>query len=536
MDMFSRLSGPLSDSRLGFNLIAIHGAITLTVLVSLILRRLIMHGGSRLGQWTGLKWLTTAGEEAAKRARIILFWLTIAGVGLSILAGALYHLAGRDIRLDLWDWYQDLTITQLTRAGFRLGVAAAAFVAAWVSVRSIRRLWPGLEAQVISWVGLSGNEKVVGRISSVLRWYTITLVRLAAVWFIGRVLLLEQPYDGVFGFIVRVFTFLVLARLLTLSSHILIRVASDAGDRYLSDGKLKHYWESVTRLFPLGQRCFDSVAYVFVALLCLRELAPAREFARFYGLRIIACIGILFLTRVAIELFQVLLAEAFGLNNDDGPIDQKKLTLAPLLNSVSQYVLYFGAALWILDVIGINTTPFLAVAGFLGLAVGLGAQNLVSDLVSGFFILFENQFLVGDYIRVGDAAGRVEAVGIRVTQIRDEQGKLHIIPNGQIKGIISYSKGYVNAVVDLKVSSGTNLEEIFRAMAEAGRRLRQKHHEVIADTQIHGLIELNTSDMTIRAVTKLKPGTHGAMQNEYRRILKEVMDQNNAVNRPAMAA
>src|SRR5262249_16222838 len=120
--------------------------------------------------------------------------------------------------------------------------------------------------------------------------------------------------------------------------------------------------------------------------------------------------------------------------------------------------------------------------------------------------------------------------------IRDEQGKVHIIPNGQIKGVISYSKGYVNAVVDLKVPSGSNVEEVFRAMAEAGRRLRQDHHEVIADTQIHGLIELNTSDMTIPAVTKVKPGTHGAMQNEYRRILKEVLDQSIAASRPALAA
>src|SRR5262249_13005746 len=152
---------------------------------------------------------------------------------------------------------------------------------------------------------------------------------------------------------------------------------------------------------------------------------------------------------------------------------------------------------------------------------GLGAQSLVTDLVSGFFILFENQFLVGDYVRIGEAAGRVEAVGIRVTQIRDEQGKVHIIPNGQIKGVISYSKSYVNAVVDLKVPSGTNLEELFRSMAEAGHRLRQKYRDVISDTQINGLIELNTSDMTVRAVTRVRPGTHGTMQNEYRRILKE---------------
>jgi small conductance mechanosensitive channel len=359
-------------------------------------------------------------------------------------------------------------------------------------------------------------------------------------------LLLEQPYDGVFGFVMWLFTILVLARLLTLSFRIFLRIATDTGNRYLAGGKFRHYWEGGTRLFPLGQRCLEATVYVSALSLCLMEIrpiarlvehfAPVAKDTRPWTTRIIICIGILFLTRVLIELFQVLLAEGFGLYKDSGLVDQKKQTLVPLLNSVSQYVFYFGAALLILDVLGVNTTPFLAVAGFLGLAVGLGAQNLVTDIVSGFFILFESQFLVGDYVRIGDAAGKVEAVGIRVTQIRDEQGKVHIIPNGQIKGVISYSKGYVNAVIDYKISSGTNLADIFRAMTEAGYRLRQEHHEVIADTQIHGLIELNTSDMTIRAVTKVKAGTHGSMQNEYRRILKEVLDEQTAAHRPAMAA
>jgi small conductance mechanosensitive channel len=536
MELVSRLDTSLSDGRLGFNLIAIHAAITLAVLISLVLRRVVTHGGSRLGQLTGLRWLGAAGEEAAKRARSLLFWLTLAAVFLSILAGSLYHVAGRDIRVDLRDWYRNLTVAELTSIGFRCALAAGAFIAAWASVRTARRLWPALEETVTRWVGPSSNEKVVRRISTILRWYTIVVIRLAALWFSARLLLLEQPFDGVFGLVMRVFTFLALARLLTLSSRILLRIITDAGDRYLAGAKFQHYWQAITRLFPLGERCFDAAVYVTAASLCLIEFHALATIVQRFSPRIVECIGILFLTRVLIELFQVLLGEAFGLYSDDGLIDQKKQTLAPLLNSVSQYVFYSGAALLILDVLGVNTTPFLAVAGFLGLAVGLGAQTLVSDVVSGFFILFESQFLVGDYVRIGDAAGRVEAVGIRVTQIRDEQGKLHIIPNGQIKGVISYSKGYVNAVVDLKVPSGTNLEEIFRAMAESGRRLRQEHHEVITDTQIHGLIELNTSDMTVRAVTKVKPGTHGVMQNEYRRILKEVLDQQAAADRPSLAA
>ena len=536
MDLLSRLGDPLADSRLGFNLIAIHGVITVAVLFALVLRRLINHGGSQLGRWTGFRWLTAAGEEAAKRARVLLFWVTVGVVLVAIAAGAIYHLLGRDIRLDLNEWYERLTIAEFTRLGLRVGSAVAIGAVAWVVGRNVQRLWPRLEDKVTTWIVVAPGEKTIRRISSLLYWYTIAIIRLAAVWFVLGLLVLDGSYDRVFGLVARILTFLVLARILTLSSRVLLHVLRDIGNRYLLPGKFAHYWQSVTCLVPFGERCFDGVVYVFVAVLCLGEIESIRDMVRQFGPKLITCIGIVFATRVIIELFQVLLAEAFGLYRENGIIDQKKQTLVPLLNSVSQYVFYFGAALWMLDVIGINTTPFLAVAGFLGLAVGLGAQNLVSDLVSGFFILFENQFLVGDYIRIGDAAGRVEAVGIRVTHIRDEQGKVHIIPNGQIKGIVSYSKGYVNAVVDLKVPSGANLEEIFRAMAEAGRRLRQRHIEVIADTQVHGLIELNTTDMTIRAVTRVKPGTHGVMQNEYRRILKEILDQDNAVNRPARAA
>jgi small conductance mechanosensitive channel len=199
-------------------------------------------------------------------------------------------------------------------------------------------------------------------------------------------------------------------------------------------------------------------------------------------------------------------------------------------------VLYFGSVLMMLHVFEIDTTPILAGAGVVGLAVGLGAQNLVADVVAGFFILFENQFLVGDMVQIGDAVGRVEMMSIRHTQIRDESGKLYIIPNGQIKTVINFSKGYVNAVVDIKVPTSANLEEVMREMSEAGRRLRERRAEVMDDTIIKGLVELTPADMTIRAVTKVQPGTHLAIQQEYRTILKEVFDETAAANSTLKAA
>src|SRR5262249_36144777 len=153
--------------------------------------------------------------------------------------------------------------------------------------------------------------------------------------------------------------------------------------------------------------------YVLAAWLCARGLGMLGQLPDHYGPKIVECIGIFFATRVLIELVQVLLGEMFGLYADEDSIDQKKRTLAPLLYSISQYVLYFGSALGIMRVLELDTTPILAGAGILGLAVGLGAQSLVTDVVSGFFILFENQYLVGDYVQIGEAAGTVEAVGIR---------------------------------------------------------------------------------------------------------------------------
>jgi small conductance mechanosensitive channel len=259
-------------------------------------------------------------------------------------------------------------------------------------------------------------------------------------------------------------------------------------------------------------------------------IAEAFRFIRFiaeYGSPIVQCIGIFFVTRVLIELAHVLLYEAFGLYKPASAHNQKGRTLVPLLHNICQYVLYFGAGMAMLKTVGQEdyAKTILAGAGIVGLAVGLGAQSLVTDVVSGFFILFETQYLVGDYVQIGNASGLVEAVGIRVTQVRDGRGKLHIIPNGQIKGVVNYSKGYINAVVDVKVPTGADLEATFRNMAEAGRRLKEQHAEVLAETEIQGLVELGTSEMTVRAVTKVEPGTHTGMENEYRRLLKIVFDQ-----------
>src|SRR5690606_1629021 len=108
-------------------------------------------------------------------------------------------------------------------------------------------------------------------------------------------------------------------------------------------------------------------------------------------------------------------------------------TLASLLKSVGFYTVFFVAGMMVLESIGINTASLLAAAGVAGLAIGFGAQNLVKDVVSGFFILFEGQFRVGDYVGIGNVEGVVEQTGLRTTWIRSFGGEVHIIPNGEVR-------------------------------------------------------------------------------------------------------
>jgi small conductance mechanosensitive channel len=515
----------LTDSRFLANLTATYGIVAAMVLLSLVVRRLLGRGGERLAQWTGLRWLDGVGREAARRARRLIARLTWLGVVLLTGGGIAYHVAGRDVRHDVQAWYADVTAERWLNMGLRTAGVATLVVAAWVGIRVVRRLCGAAERRVVDRFGESVSPDGIARWFTLLRRFGGLAVCLGAVWVGGEVVGRHRLADHIIGFVFYVTSLVVGARLLTLAGRAVTRVGVRAGDQYLAEGRFKNYWERVRVLFPFGQRCFEAAVYVEAASL-IAEALRFIQFMAVYGSAIVQCIGIFFVTRVLIELAHVLLYEAFGLYKPESAHNQKGRTLVPLLHSACQYVLYFGSAMAMLKALGMGdyATTILAGAGILGLAVGLGAQSLVADVVSGFFILFESQYLVGDYVQIGHATGTVEAVGIRLTQVRDARGKLYLIPNGQIKEVVNYSKGYINAVVDVKVPAGSDLEVTFRVMAEAGRRLKEQFEEVLAETEIQGIVELGTAEMTVRAVTRVQPGTHEAMQNEYRRQLRSAFD------------
>ncbi|MCS7044854.1 MAG: mechanosensitive ion channel family protein [Gemmataceae bacterium] len=552
MDLLIQV-GEALDDRLLANLVAVHVILAAILVVSFVVRKLLLHGSDSLVRWTGLSWLERVGEEAKRRTRALMFWVTLVAVAAAMASATVYHVLGRDVRPDLEAWYRHLAGPQLlvlAWTGAKLGALAALV---WLTLGLVRRGIRLAEAYALraleeeagrdvppSEVATPGAalpasalpervrvEETTHRWFGLLERFCLAAAVLGGLWGAGAVL--DWPTaDIIVLFLLRLLAIVTAARLATLACSTIFRVLTRLGNRRFAASALRRYWEHVARLFPFGQKCFEAAVWIYAST---RAVALFRgvAFVEDYGDNIVKCIGIFFVTRVLIELAHVLIHEAFGLYRTDRPVDQKGQTLVPLLESVSQYVLYFGSVMVMLEICQLpGRNHILAGAGLLGLAVGLGAQSLVTDLVSGFFILFENQFLVGDVVQIGEAQGRVEAVGIRTTHIRDDNGKLFIIPNGQVKNVVNFSKGYINAVVDYKAPISANLEQLVHDMTEAGRRLRAQRREVLAETVIKALVDLTPGDMTVRAVTKVQPGTHQAMQLEYRRLLKQVLDERQA--------
>lgn len=280
-------------------------------------------------------------------------------------------------------------------------------------------------------------------------------------------------------------------------------------------GRLRH-------LAPLTKRAADYLIYVGVATWTADHLTPG-TWASQAGRIALRVIVIFFLSRILIEVCLLFLHEFFlHRGNQDSAEYQQRQTLVPVAASILRYLIYFMAVVMSLKEAGLDPTPLLAGAGVAGIAVGLGAQSFVGDLVAGFFILFENLFLVGDHIQVGEVEGRVEEIGVRTTKIRDEEGVLHVIPNGEVRKIASRSKGYVNVVVDLPVPYGEDLHRLFDMISHKMVAVREAHGDITGPTELT-IEELSSEGLVIRTVTMVKPGTSDEMGDVVRMAVWEAL-------------
>ena len=160
---------------------------------------------------------------------------------------------------------------------------------------------------------------------------------------------------------------------------------------------------------------------------------------------------------------------------------QRARTLGPLLTSTARYLVAFLVAVVVLQQIGIDVRALLVSAGVLGVAIGLGAQSLIRDVIMGFFILLENLIAVGDVIEVGPHTGVVESVGLRVTKIRKFSGELRIIPNGELTAFGHHTAGWARLVVEVSIDYGEDVDRALRVLGEVGKALAAAHPATVLE-------------------------------------------------------
>ncbi|HOA63466.1 MAG: mechanosensitive ion channel family protein [Acholeplasmataceae bacterium] len=214
------------------------------------------------------------------------------------------------------------------------------------------------------------------------------------------------------------------------------------------------------------------------------------------------------------------------------PLKRRKIhskraqTITKLLKSFFQYTIIILGILGILSVWGIDVKPFLAGAGILGLAIGFGAQDLVKDLVSGFFIILDNYYDVGDIIEIKEFKGEVVEIGLRTTRIVNWKGDLKIFANREITEVINYSKFNSTAIVHFKVSYTENLEFIYQLVEQALNDIEEKYSQIITKPQIVGVTSLEDDGVVIRITAKTKPETHYEVERGINKRIKDVFEKN----------
>jgi moderate conductance mechanosensitive channel len=241
----------------------------------------------------------------------------------------------------------------------------------------------------------------------------------------------------------------------------------------------------------------------------------------------IKIVAIMVITYIALRLGRSAIRNVFRVRSRS-PLkftERREATLSKLLENVLTYVIYFISLMTILSTLDIDVKGLIAGAGIVGLAVGFGAQNLVRDIITGFFIIFEDQFSVGDYVRIGSAEGTVEEIGLRTTKIKSWTGELHIFPNGNITEVTNFSIHNSIAVVDVSIAYEENIEEAEKVMQELLLALPQKYEDLVNPPELLGVQTLGASDVVIRIVAETVPMRHWYMARMIRKEVKLCLDE-----------
>lgn len=243
---------------------------------------------------------------------------------------------------------------------------------------------------------------------------------------------------------------------------------------------------------------------------------------------VLAILTMKMLDPLTLRLQNVFLGRLQKREDETGEVEKRIMTLAQIIKSAMKLVIGFMVALLLLREVGVDIAPLIAGAGIAGLAVGFGAQNLVRDFISGFFILLEDQVRVGDVAVVNGTGGLVESVGLRTMVLRDQSGVVHIFPNGAITMVSNMTKDWSAMVFDISVAYKENVDHVIEVMKEVGAKLQTDPEIgtfILEPLEVMGLDAFADSALVIKSRFKTKPRQQWVVGREFNKRLKKAFDE-----------
>jgi len=254
------------------------------------------------------------------------------------------------------------------------------------------------------------------------------------------------------------------------------------------------------------------------------------DFVRHQVPRIVAVLIIAF---ILTRLLRVAARHLSNLSSSQGlpsaVRSQQLRTLSSVIHSVGLFIIMFVAALQILPLLGINMGPLLASAGIAGVAVGFGAQTLVRDFINGFFILVENQYDIGDTIKIAGVQGTVEAMTIRRTVLRDGDGTVHNVPSSEIKVVSNLTRDWSQLAMNISVAYSADGDRVIKLLQEVGDELAGDpaySAMILAKPEVPGIEKVSGDTVDYLMLVKTKPGAQDSVRRELRRRIKASFEKN----------
>ncbi len=412
-----------------------------------------------------------------------------------------------------------------TKLGWGIIKSLSAVIAVIILLRFLNLLLDRVSEFAQNFDSISANDESVAEFFEALKKNFNSLSWIGVAILSAQFLILPTIVTTYLYILLRIYLIIALGLLFFKVVAVIIDSLDALSVKYSSPENLLRYYDQLRHLIPVLKRCLEYIIYVSMATLMVQQISFIANLAT-WGPIGIKLITIFLLSRILISIIYLVVDELLlkSQNLTETQL-QRRQTISPLIKSISKYFVYFGAGIAALSTIGIDPAPILAGAGIIGLAVGLGAQNLINDIVSGFFILFENYYLVGDYIETDEAAGYVEAIELRTTQIRHTNGQVYIVRNGDISSVTNYSKKFVYAAVDIGVDYDTNLDRAYEIIETTGRQLQAENDDILEPTEVEGIEEFGDIRLSIHTKTKVKPGRHLGVQRTLRKLLKQAFDR-----------